>query len=403
MQILLLSPYHGGSHRAWAEGYARHSQHTVAVLGLPARFWKWRMHGGAVTLARRWLAQRAAGKLPLPDLIVADDMLDLTTFLALTRRQTAHVPSVLYMHENQLTYPLPADPQQGAMRRQHGERDQHYAFINYASMLAADYIAFNSAYHLASWFDALPNFLRHFPEYNELGTVAQLRERAGVLSVGVDLAALAPAAPADAGDDQPPLIVWNQRWEYDKRPERFFAALERLMAEGIDFRVALCGERFSRQPTVFDTAAERLGARLIHNGYAERAQYRWLLHAADVTVSTAAHEFFGISIVEAIACATLPVLPDDLSYPELIPPQFHQAVLYADEDGLLARLRFALGQRPAARVLARQLADAMQRFDWRTLAPQYDALLAQVAAAKLVDVATKTVYDREHAGLRGVG
>ena len=80
MRILLLSPYHGGSHQAWADGYARHSAHTVELLTLPARFWKWRMHGGAVTLAGRWLAE--AGRRPLPDLILATDLLDLTTFLA---------------------------------------------------------------------------------------------------------------------------------------------------------------------------------------------------------------------------------------------------------------------------------------------------------------------------------
>ncbi|MDX1664963.1 MAG: DUF3524 domain-containing protein, partial [Candidatus Promineifilaceae bacterium] len=88
MHILLLSPYHAGSHRAWAEGYRRHSAHTVELLTLPGRFWKWRMHGGAVTLAQRFMRR----KKPLPDLILATDMLDLTTFLALTRRRTARLP-----------------------------------------------------------------------------------------------------------------------------------------------------------------------------------------------------------------------------------------------------------------------------------------------------------------------
>ena len=40
------------------------------------------------------------------------------------------------MHENQLTYPLPDDPTTGPMRRQLGERDRHYAFINYASTVS---------------------------------------------------------------------------------------------------------------------------------------------------------------------------------------------------------------------------------------------------------------------------
>ncbi|MBK9052142.1 MAG: DUF3524 domain-containing protein [Chloroflexi bacterium] len=45
MKLLLISPYHSGSHKAWAEGYARHSQHEVRLLTLPGQFWKWRLQG----------------------------------------------------------------------------------------------------------------------------------------------------------------------------------------------------------------------------------------------------------------------------------------------------------------------------------------------------------------------
>ncbi|HHE70832.1 MAG TPA: DUF3524 domain-containing protein, partial [Chloroflexi bacterium] len=51
LRVLVLVPYYGGSHRAWAEGYVRASRHEVSLVTLPARFWKWRMQGGAVTLA----------------------------------------------------------------------------------------------------------------------------------------------------------------------------------------------------------------------------------------------------------------------------------------------------------------------------------------------------------------
>ena len=40
MKVLLIEPYYGGSHRAWAEGYAAHSSHGLTLLTLPARFWK---------------------------------------------------------------------------------------------------------------------------------------------------------------------------------------------------------------------------------------------------------------------------------------------------------------------------------------------------------------------------
>lgn len=378
MRILLISPYHGGSHRAWAEGYSAHSAHQVALLALPARFWKWRMHGGAVTLGRRWL-QECAAEAP-PDLILTTDLLDLTTFLALTRRHTADVPVALYMHENQLTYPLPTDPTTGPMRRQLGERDRHYAFINYASMLAADGIFFNSYYHQDNFFAALPAFLRHYPEYNELDTVDLLRQKSDILAVGVDLQRLDP--PLEPEPSAAPLVLWNQRLEYDKNPEAFIAVLTTLAAEGVPFRVALCGERFGKPGERWEEGVAALGERVIHNGYADDDYYRQLLWEAAVTFSTASHEYFGISILEAIHCRTFPLLPARLSYPELIPPNFHADCLYHGRADLLRRLRWALTDGEAARTVAGRLAPAADRFDWHALGPAYDAQFERLAAQR---------------------
>jgi glycosyltransferase involved in cell wall biosynthesis len=372
LRIHLLSPYHGGSHKAWAVGWQKKSQHSMTLHTLPDRFWKWRMHGAAVTLARRFLASKAT-----PDLIVATDMLDFATFLALTRRQTAAIPTAVYMHENQLTYPLPKDGRTGPMRRQLGERDRHYAFINYTSMLAADHIFFNSTYHLESFFAALPNFLKHFPEYNELGTVKILQNKSQVLPVGIDLQRLLPDNPP-AAQDSPPLILWNQRWEYDKNPEQFFAALMAMVEQGIEFRVALCGQQYGKRPFIFDEALSQLGSRVIHVGYADLPTYRRLLWQTAVTISTAAHEFFGISILEAIYCQTFPLLPNRLSYPELLPRQFHDACLYPDQNALEKRLAWALTHAEETNNLARELATAVSRFSWQQLAPVYDEKMAAI-------------------------
>lgn len=372
MRILLLSPYHGGSHRAWAEGYKGNSRHDVELLTLPARFWKWRMHGGAITLARNWIASTA----PPLDLILSTDLLDLTTFLALTRARTNRIPVALYMHENQLTYPLPDDPTIGPMRRQLGERDRHYAFINYASMLAADRVYFNSHYHLDNFFSALTPFLRHYPEYNELDTVDVLRRKSSVLPVGVDFLRLETASPGLAPIGVEPLILWNQRLEFDKNPEEFISLLAALAAEGISFRVALCGERFGKPTSQWESAVSALGERVIHNGYADPERYRRLLWEADITISTASHEYFGISILEAIFCRTFPLLPARLSYPELIPPRFHADCLYRGRADLVKRLRWALSDPPATRAVAAALAPEVTAYDWRLLGPHYDELFA---------------------------
>jgi hypothetical protein len=85
VRILIVEPFFSGSHRQWAEGYMQHSAHQIELLTLEGRHWKWRMHGGAVALA----GQYDQLKTGTPDLILATDMLDLTTFMALTRRRTA--------------------------------------------------------------------------------------------------------------------------------------------------------------------------------------------------------------------------------------------------------------------------------------------------------------------------
>lgn len=392
MRLLLISPYHTGSHRAWAEGYAKYSQHEVRLLTLPGQFWKWRMQGGAAALARLFRELDFQ-----PDGVLATSMLDVATWLGLVRgRVPAHIPVSLYMHENQLTYPLPEDGATGPMRRQLGERDQHYALINYKAMLAADQVFFNSRYHQDSFFAALPNLLKHFPDYNELATIPLLQAKSQVLPVGIDLRRLDQVAASGwqlaAGGWQlaagnswltangsrltAPLILWNQRWEYDKNPTAFFQALYKLMAEGVDFAVALCGENFRQKPQEFDEAITRLGERVIFAGYADEETYKQLLWAATVTVSTAHHEFFGISILEAIYCQTFPILPYRLSYPELIPELYHLRCLYENDGGLLQRLRWAITHPDEAQKLGGELAQFAAAYDWSARVFDYDQRVA---------------------------
>jgi glycosyltransferase involved in cell wall biosynthesis len=370
VNIWLIEPYYTGSHKAWADGYRAHSRHNVRLLTLPGRFWKWRMQGGAVTLARN------SGILDeQPDLILASDMLNLPVFLALGDTRLAPVPVALYFHENQLTYPL-----------QPGEkRDLHYGFINYVSALRADIVLFNSAYHREAFFEELPRLLKHFPDYNELQTVDSLRTKAHVLPLGLDLTRFDAYRPPPLSTGRP-LILWNHRWEYDKDPTTFFRAVYALdgeahAGEGPDFGLVLLGESFRNQPTEFLEARDRLPDRIVHYGYTEdAATYARFLWQADIVVSTALHEFFGVAVVEACYCGCVPILPRSLSYPELIPDAYHDICLYDDFDGLLARMRTALLQVRKAQSFSLQ--PEMAGFDWQQIAPRYDRILEDVMAKR---------------------
>ncbi len=360
MRVLLVEPYLGGSHRAWAEGYARYSSHDVTVVGHEARFWKWRMQGGFVTLAAD--ARQAVAEHGRPDVILASSMLHVPAFLGAAREVIDGAAVALYMHENQLTYPpIPGtDP------------DLTYPMINWVSMTAADLVFFNSAYHRAEWFSALPNLLKHFPDYTHTHLVDEVAARSEVLPVGVDLRRLDGPPPARS---TPPLVLWNQRWEYDKNPGEFLDALERLATEDVPFRVAIAGESFSTEPGRFEATRERLGERVVHFGYAPEPEYVELLRRADVVASTSHHEFFGIAVVEAIYAGAFPVLPHRLSYPEHLPAEHHEACLY-DDGGLLDRLRWALTHPVEAAGIAEAIRPALARYDWSVVAPEYDRRLA---------------------------
>jgi glycosyltransferase involved in cell wall biosynthesis len=388
MNVLALEPWYGGSHRNFLDGLIAHSAHTYHPITMTARFWKWRMQGGAVTMARKALQALENGFTP--DVIFATDMVHLPAFLALTRPHLSEVPVVVYFHENQLTYPLPEGT----------ERDYTYAYINYQSCLAADHIVFNSEFHYQEFMEALPILLRTFPDYTHLHTVQQIRERSSVLHLGMDLQAhdayAADYTPHDWGPGmEPPIVLWNQRWEYDKNPESFFRVMNRLDDAGGTFRLLLAGEHFEEQPYEFDQAFERYAERILHYGYAEDfEEYSRLLHRADLVVSTSIHEFFGIAIMEAIYCGCHPLLPNRLSYPELIPeslhhPLLHAPVLYDDEEALFQTLLAILegDERPLP---VDTLSSIPERLDWRQHVANYDALLTDIAERHARPVAVAT-------------
>lgn len=366
MNLLLLEPYFTGSHKAWAEGLAEHSAHDVTILSLPGQFWKWRMHGGAVTLAHQFLESDLQ-----PDLILATDMLDLTTFLSLTRRKTADLPTAVYFHENQLTYPWsPTD------RDVQKKRDRHYGFINYASALTADVVLFNSTYHKDSFLNELRRFLQHFPDHRDPENIEKIAQKSEVLPLGLDLARFDAHKPHDPSKTAPPLILWNHRWEFDKNPAEFFQALYTLADKGIDFRVAVLGECFAQQPQVFEQAQKRLLDRIVQFGYVQSfEEYALWLWQADILPVTSYQDFFGASVVEAIYCECLPLLPRRLAYPELIPTELHAQAFYHDFDDLVMRLRTAITD---AEYQTAPLRLHVERFDWRLLAVEYDDIFTEM-------------------------
>ena len=284
LRIDLVEPFFGGSHRAWAEGWADRSIHDLRLHTLPGSAWRWRMRGAAATLAPRLLADAAV--LGSPDALIVSDMIDLGDLLARTRATHATVPVGLSLHENQLTYP-----------RQPGEAlDSGLAWTTWRNLTLADEIWCNSAFHRDELLAALAVFLERVPDHSHVGLLPDVAGRMSVLPVGAEI-------PAERRRTDPPLILSNQRWHHDKGVDAVVRAMLALADAGLEFRAAVIGDHLGGLQSEIDPLLDRLGDRLIARGHQERPAYERLVGQADVVVSAARNEFFGIAVVEAVGAS----------------------------------------------------------------------------------------------------
>lgn len=365
MRVLALEPYYGGSHQAFLNGWSSRSRHEWTILQLPPHKWKWRMRHAAITFAQQVEQRLAAGESW--DAIFCSDMLNLAEFLGLAPAPLRGLPSIAYYHENQLTYPV----------RHEDERDYHFVLTNITTALAARRVWFNSAFHRDEFLGALPRFLSRMPDHQPLGVIEQILAKSEVHYPGVDeFPARGPRPPG------PLRILWAARWEHDKNPDTFFEALKLLKSSGVEFRLSVIGEQFREHPPVFDWARDYFRSHIDCWGHQPtRGDYVSALLEADVIVSTANHEFFGLSVVEAITVGAYPLLPRRLAYPEILSSLADAEPYFYDgsAEALCDRLA-SLASRPYGNNLwpdsPQQMSQAVARFKWAQRSSILDSALA---------------------------
>lgn len=335
MNILLLSAYDADSHKRWRIGLVEQlSEHDFTVLHLPARYFSWRIRGNALTWA---LDHKETLLAKAWDCIIATSMVDLATLKGLVP-ELASIPTLLYFHENQFAY-----PQSLALElSQHKKEQTRQKFtpaepqmVSLYSALAAKKLVFNSRYNYQTFFDGAATLLKRLPDHVPANIIEQLQQKSSVIPVPLEQHCfdLSLQRSGIYDRDKPLTIIWNHRWEYDKAPEKLLEIIQCFKARYVSGKnnplaKKMCwhvvGQQFREQPSAF-TDIQLLLKEMEWQGawgYLPRKEYENLLVKSDIVLSTARHDFQGLSIMEAVAAGCLPVLPNALAYPDFFSSKY---------------------------------------------------------------------------------
>ncbi len=300
------------------------------------------------------------------DGVIVTDLFNLADFKALMGPKCP--PVMVYFHENQMTYPQPVGDKSVFM----------LGMINITTALAADMVLFNSTMHQEAFLKAVPEFLNRGRDFKPKGVAEKIRQKSKVLYPGITLP---PVSQADLKKKAaPPLIIWNHRWGFDKNHQQFFNVLEKLQEQGFDFRLALMGETFGKIPEEFIQAQKTFKNKIVQFGYVpSRTEYIEWLKQGTIVISTAIQENFGMSVIEAMIMGCIPLLPNRLAYPEILPEEFHGQFLYKNKYDLTEKLTRIISDVTAYEETRKKLSREMESFLWKNVISSYDSVLEQLA------------------------
>jgi len=346
--VYILEPFYGGSHKQLVDiltatlKASTQEVFDIHLFTLPAKKWHWRARTSALNMA-----QIVPRQLPECDrrILFCSSVLNLSEFLSLRRDLTQKFnKNICYFHENQLVYPVQNKEgprtKRGLKPEEKEIRDFQYGYNSILTATVADAVVFNSQFNKTSFLDNINSFFNKQP--NCKPDTASIRETIEAKSSILHFPVKAPFIDeldifeqVDCGE-RCVHIVWPHRWEHDKNPESFFEVLFRLKETGLRFKLSVLGESFPQVPHIFDEAKVKLSEEIVHFGRIDsKEDYYRVLASADIAVSTANHEFFGVAMVEAALSGCFPLVPNRLSYPEIFP----EACIYRTDQQLFKKLR----------------------------------------------------------------
>jgi len=122
----------------------------------------------------------------------------------------------------------------------------------------------------------------------------------------------------NSNTNEPIKILWNHRWEFDKQPEVFNQAMPLIKEKGISFELYILGQSFRNKPDCFINVSKDFNKEINVFGYQSREEYDKIMKKVDIVISSALHDFQGLSMLEAILNGCIPIAPNRVAYPEYI-------------------------------------------------------------------------------------
>jgi len=322
LKVLIIEPYYTGSHKYWVDNVTSHSKHDIAILTMPGRHWKWRIKGSAITFA-----QKVNNLKERPSLIICSSLMDLSLFKSLLASELTGIPIVYYMHENQLTYPY-------SNNETRSQEDFHYGFSNYTSCLVADQVFFNSLFHKTQFLSAIMSLLKRLPDYTDkcIELAKSIEAKSEVIYVGLNFERI-DSFKNKIQKSTPPTLLWNHRWSHDKRPDLFLRLCQYLRDKQVDFKLNLLNNVDSDNTGVYKLIKDEFEEYIVLEGLiSDYDKYIKAISSSDILPVSSDHDFYGISVLEAIYCGLCPILPRNKVYEEFFDSNLYSENYYETEQ-----------------------------------------------------------------------
>ena len=140
----------------------------------------------------------------------------------------------------------------------------------------------------------------------------------------------------------------------------------------MEFQLAVLGEEFKKELPCFYQAREKLKRHIVQFGFTKSFEnYAKWLWKADILPVSSKQDFFGGSIMEAVYCKTIPLLPRRLTYPELFQIKDNSKLFYEDESDFLEKLTVILQNITELRQDHYQ--QIAEKYDWSKMVEIYDS------------------------------